>query len=44
MPQEVKLLEIALRMALREPQSVSQQSLANLLGAGGGRNRQVRAA
>jgi hypothetical protein len=44
MPLEVKLLETALRMALTEPLSVSQQSLANLLGAGEFRNRQVRAA
>ena len=34
MAHEMKLLAVALRMALKDPWSVGQQSLANLLGAG----------
>jgi hypothetical protein len=34
MPQDLKLLVTALRMALREPGSVGQRSLALVLGAG----------
>ena len=33
MPHDLKLLTAAIRMAVKEPMSVSQKSLANLLGA-----------
>lgn len=44
MAHDMRLLATALRMALKDPLSVSQQSLANLLGAGERPARGSRAA
>jgi hypothetical protein len=44
MAHEMRLLAVALRMALKDPGSVGQQSLANLLGAEPQRSSKSRAA